>query len=231
MTGRWRRQRSPGRRLGVALSVLVLAVTAAGCAPVELPKDRYYRLEVGASAPAAAAPSLAGVLEVARPVADGLVAGQAILYTSGGPGAPLMESDFHFWASAPSVMLQEALVRCLDDAAAADMVVADRMRLPADYRLTGRLIRLERAIGPPAEATLALQLGIHRLRDDRLLFWRRYAATRAAADDSVAAAAPAFNDAFAAVCHDLVADLERHARTAGPGHGGSNRRALASVTW
>ncbi len=195
------------RGLQTVLAAAGLALAAA-CAQPPVPPDRFYRVVVDApdSPPAARAP-LSGNLVVERPAADGLLAGRPIIYAASHRPNELQEYNYDFWAKPPSLMIRDALARCLERAHVAERVVTEETRVDADHALVGRLERLDHIVGASSVSRLELRLGLRDNVTGRLLLWKTYEAEAALADDSIGAAIDGFNAAFAEVCLRLVDDI------------------------
>ncbi len=186
---------------------LILAFALAACAQPEVPTDSYYRLQAALPAPAAQ-PILKGTVEVNRFVADGLVAGRPIVYTE--PDQPLRvrEYNYHFWTEPPTVLLRDQLVAFMRAGRIADMVTTPEVRAPADYIVTGRIVRLEKIEGASPQGVLEIELAVRRA-DGRLVFLDVYKMSVAADNNSVEAAVRALNKALDQVYAKFAADLAR----------------------
>jgi cholesterol transport system auxiliary component len=187
---------------GLAWAAAVLA----GCALGEAPRDHFYRLE--AEAPAALSePALVGTLRVDRLRAEALLDERRIQYRA--PGASeIGRYSYHYWADAPTLLLEASLVHCLREARLADAVVPAEVRVSPDYVLGGRLRSLER-VADPLSPRVRLELDVYLVAvgDDRLLFQATYAEERGAENPGLDAASAAWNRALTRIVERLVADL------------------------
>ena len=187
------------------LPALLLAPLLAGClgsAP-PVPRDHFYRLIV--PAPKAGEEMLPGVLEVEPLRADGLLRERPLLYSASGKPHEVQQHDYHYWADAPTRMLQDQMVAYLRRGGFARSVVTPEMRVHADYRLSGKAKRLERLVGGgPPRAFVELELVLVGIADERLLAVESYGEEVAAADGGVKAAVIALNQATARIFHRFL---------------------------
>jgi ABC-type uncharacterized transport system auxiliary subunit len=187
--------------------MLASALALAACAQPEVPSDSYYRLQVALPAPSSA-PILKGTVEVNRFVADGLVAGRPIVYTEPSQPHRVREYNYHFWIEPPTVLLRDQMVAFLRAGRIAGVVTTPEVRVPADYILTGRIIRLEKIEGTAPKGVLELELGVRRA-EGSLVFLDVYKMEVAADNNSVEAAVRALNKALDAAYAKFAADLAR----------------------
>jgi ABC-type uncharacterized transport system auxiliary subunit len=190
-----------------AAATLMFALAFASCAQPEVPSDSYYRLQVALPAPASR-PLLKGTVEVNRFVADGLVAGRPIVYTEPNQPHRVREYNYHFWIEPPTVLLRDQMVAFLRAGRLAETVTTPEVRVPADYVLTGRIIRLEKIESTAPKGVLELELGVRRA-DGKLVFLDVYKIEVAAENNSVEAAVRALNKALDAAYAKFAADLSR----------------------
>ncbi len=198
--------RSLGRMFGWMLPSAALTVTA--CSLGAAPRDHFYRLE--ASAPATLpTPALAGTLRVDRPRAEALLDERRIQYRA--PGASEVGLyQYHYWADAPTLLLQASVARSLREAGVAEAVVPAELRVATDYVLGGRLRRLERVVDPGSpRVRLELDFYLTQVADDRLLLQATYVEEQGAEGPGVDGASAAWNQALTRVLERLVADLQR----------------------
>lgn len=196
-------------RCPVVAAWMLATAAITGCAGPEPPSEHFYRLRLVDAPSPAQTVSLLGGIEVERPVADGEIGNRAIVYVSADADSELHTFSYHFWAAPPANMLQNLLVRCLEDGRVADRVLKPEQRIEARYTLFSQVQHLELQTSSPRRVLLALDVA---LRDDphrQLLLSRSFRAEAAPADHTVGAAVDALNQALATVCRDLVADLAR----------------------
>jgi hypothetical protein len=86
-------------------------------------------------------------------------------------------------------------------------VVTPELRVDPDFVLAGKIHRLERVVGAEPSTVVALELSLRETGTDRLLFLKTYRLQLATADDSVAGAATAINQALSRIFADFTADL------------------------
>lgn len=192
--------------IGRRLLALVLVIVA-GCAqPVSVPRDSFYRLgDVGNVTPAAR--SLDATVVVTRFLADGVLSERPVLYTLANSSRVLKQYSYHLWAESPSRMLQDAAVEYLRRARIATAVVTPEFRAAADYEIRGKIKRLEQIRGASPRAAVSLELGLYRVRDDRLLLLKTYDQEVALARDSVDEATTAMGEAVLAVFERFKNDI------------------------
>lgn len=193
-------------RWGLAAVVLI---TLGACAQPEVPADRFYRISIDPPGPPAAEPRFIRPIRVERPQADGLLGGRAILYSTGGGSAELLESHYHYWVAPPPSLVRDQLLRCLEKTGVAREVVTEQTRVDAPYSLVGRLLRFEQVRSKPPHAVVEIKLGLRDNQAGKLLLWKSYHADVAAADGGMAATVDAFSAAISGICSRLAADLAR----------------------
>ncbi len=186
---------------------LVSVVTLAACAQPELPKDHYYRLQVQVPQVDKDAVLFKGTIEVERFLADGLTAGRPIVYSEAGSEHQLLEYHYHFWTEPPVVMLRDQLIDFLRAAKVADMIVSPEMRSRPNYRLTAKIKRLEKIVGPKPSAIAELQLGLQDEQNGKIIHLANYRVEVGAQSESVGDAVIAMNKALSEIYSRFVASL------------------------
>lgn len=194
--------------------VLALALLAAGigaCAGSPPPDDAFHRLSPPEPA-RRSAPLLAGSVEVARFSASDALRGRAMMLASEERPDRLQRSHHHFWADAPPVLLQRALMAHLRAAGAAGEVVDPERRAGPAWRVTGRIERFERVLGGGGgRVEVALELSLRETGGAKRSVAGRYAVrepiSRNSADEAVAAFGRAVAGAFDAFLAELEAGL------------------------
>lgn len=191
------------------VQVLVVAsvVTLAACAQPVLPKDQYYRLQVKAPQVVRDKAMFEGTIEVDRFLADGLTAGRPIVYSEAGSEHRLLEYNYHFWTEPPVVMLRNQLIDYLRAARVADMVVSPELRTRPDYRLTAKIKRLEKVVGPKPSAIAELELGLQDEQNGDIIHLANYRVEVGAKSQSVGDAVIAMNKALTEIYARFVASL------------------------
>lgn len=152
-------------RLGAAIAYLLLC----GCLGTPGQPDQFYRIELAPAHHANGSCSLPGTLQVNRLRTDGLTDGRHLLYRTAASTPELRRHPYQLWVDPPSEMLQYELARSLSGRAVAVQVVTADMRVPADYELEGRIVRMERVLGTEPRAELELDLVLIRSADRRVL--------------------------------------------------------------
>lgn len=191
----------------LAAWLLLLLMPLAACTQSEIPPDRYYRIVVDTPEAAPAQPRLDGPLEVDRPAADGLLGARPIVYAETARPNELQAYSYDFWSEPPALMLQSELVSYLRTAGVADMVVTPGLRVNADYRLSGRLRRLEHLVGEPSKVLVEIEFAMRDNRRGRIILLKTYRAEAIPVDTTLPAAVDAFGQAFTAIAARLTADL------------------------
>lgn len=189
-----------------AATIALAAVT--GCAQPELPRDHFFRLMVATPAAPPAAPILPGVLEVPRLSADGLVSERPLVYSFRDDPQALRQYNYNLWNDAPPAILQDQLAGYLRAANVARLVVTPTMRQRPDHQVVGRVRRFEQVVGPPHGVAVEIELGLLRLKDDRLVLLKTYREERATPDETPATAAQAISQAMADLFARFVKDIE-----------------------
>jgi uncharacterized lipoprotein YmbA len=193
-------------RLRFIAAILCLLALAA-CSPPTVPDVTYYRMPSAQPPVHAAKPLSVLPIEVETFRAEGLYAEQAVLYATSPDAGALRAYHYQLWSDPPSRSLQERLTNRLRDSGIAPLV-SDR--LPASVqalRLQGRILRFERIKQEPGTSVaVAFEIRIEQDSGEPLLE-QTYAATQAAADDSMAATVRAFADAVDVAFAKFQADL------------------------
>ncbi len=192
----------------------VLVVAAAGvlaaCGTADpVPEDQFYRLRAVMSSAPLTKVLFPGTLEIERFVADGVTAGRPIVYSEAGKPYQVKEYHYHFWTQPPTVMLRDELVSYLRVAKISDAVVTPEMRVPVDYVLTGKIMRLERIIGKPSKAVIELELGLRKATGGKLIFLDTYRIEKQSDGSGVGSAVKSLNAALTAIYAKFVDDLSK----------------------
>ena len=146
------------------------------------------------------------VLEPLR--GDGVLNGRAVLFSHGPRGRVIEQHAYHHWLSIPGRMIQDYLVAALRASGMSGDVRAGGPAEPADYRLSGRLLRLEQVHDRGGSGVAAaLQLELRAIEQDEPLVAAEYSARRATASRAVADAIPAFENALGEIVERFVADV------------------------
>lgn len=194
-------------RVKKILSLCVMLAGLSACLGSEAPSDQFYALNPDLSALSPAAkPTLDGVLEVQRVGSDGVFVGRPILFARS-KGAGLEEYPYSLWTKRPSQLIEEALVSALRDSNLARTVVDERHRLSADYVLISDLREINRVLDGAGEVVIALELGLKRVADNKLLVLKTYRVQKAQADSSMEAAIGAFNSALGEIFTKFINDI------------------------
>ena len=184
----------------------------AGCSEqgVPVPSDRFYRLDVGGPATVYQTPQLAGIVEVDRFRAAGVLQDRAIVFVEYGNPNVMHQYNYHLWADSPTRMLQIATVDYLREAHLADQVVTTALRVQPTYTLIGDIKKLEHVVGNSSSVVVELEFGLRENRDGSLVWVKSYTTTMTVKDDKVATATRAISEAVEEILTNLSADLARH---------------------
>ncbi len=193
-------------RAAIFFSSLVL-LSACG-APGVVPQDSYYRM----SEPDSVSPlsgKLDGIVVVPRFLAEGLASERHVIYVQANSQQVLKQYNYHYWSESPTRMIQERTVDYLRRARVADTVVTPEFRAAADYQLTGKIKRLEHIRGSAPSVVVALEFGLYRVRDNRLLHLKTYVEQENIDGNDVGYATSAMSSAVMTILSKLSQDLSR----------------------
>ena len=203
------RPRGGGRTRRRRLAALIALACAAACAGSPVPADRFYRIELAhAEDSGDARGRLDGALEVDALRSNALTSERAILFVEADRPNRVQPHPYDYWVEAPGTMLQQELVERLRADAVATRVATPEMRVPARYRLQGRINRFEQRLGAEAPVVLVeLRLEVIETETRRLHLSRTYRATARARSDRVEDSIEAFDHAVGEIYERFVADL------------------------
>ena len=188
-------------------ALLGLALALSGCfgsAP-PVPKEQYFRL-LASSDPAPVANPLSGIVEIPPFQAEGVMGERPLLFTQDN-GLKLEQRDYAYWTDPPPAMLRDQLIAFLRTTKLADQVVPSELRVGAQYRVEGRIKRLEQIAGPKNGGAIALELALIDKTTDAIVVSGSYEVTKDASgpniDDAVHALNAGLNEIFARFAADL----------------------------
>ncbi|TDQ83256.1 ABC-type uncharacterized transport system auxiliary subunit [Dongia mobilis] len=195
-----------GRLLRCGFAAL-LAATLAGCfgAAPPVPKEQYFRLTASSEAAPIGNP-LAGIIEVPPLLSEGVLGERPLLFTANG-GQKLEQRNYAYWTDPPPAMLRDQLVAYLSRAGIADRVVPSELRIASQYRLQGRILRLEQIAGDSYGGVIALELSLIDKSDDRILVRGQYQSNQQTAGENIDDAVNALNTGLNEILADFVADV------------------------
>ena len=171
-----------------------------------VPRDHYYRVLIPAPA-RNDVPALPGVLEVSPLDADGLLRERPLLYSANGQSYDMQQHDYHYWIDPPPRMLQNQLIDYLRLSGLAATIVTPDLRVKADYKLSGRIKRLERLLGGGSpRVVVELELALVESTSNQLLLVRNYTAEVRSTDESVATSITAINIALSQIFERFLID-------------------------
>lgn len=188
------------------LSWPILAIALAGCAQAPVPADRFYRL-LPPVARALERPALPGTLVVKRFSADGLLAQRAVVYADSAAPGVLYQYRYHFWADAPTALLQDLTVQALREARVAHEVVRPDLGVDARYILSGRVRRLEHLLGDAPAVVVSLELAITAADQGAPIVLGDHQLSLPLAEPGVDAAVQAISEAVGRILDEFIAGL------------------------
>ena len=191
------------RAILINLSLVVLVTACAAQPPAT--QDRYYRISVGQ--PSITGAILSGTREMEPFVAEGLVAGRAIIHVESEGSTSLEEYNYDFWAEPPGIMIRDELMTYLRDAAIAEAIVTPEMRAKADYILSGHVSRLEMVRGSVPKAYVELDMAVTKDSNGKVVMVKSYGLSVAASDGTVKAGVDAANQGIEAIFEQFLNDL------------------------
>lgn len=195
-------------RLAGAL-VLALSLSACFGAAPPVPKEQYFRLTATAEPQPLASP-LPGIVEVAPLLSDGVLGERPLLFT-GNDGQKLEQRNYAYWTDPPPAMLRDQLVTYLTKAGIAERVVPSELRIASQYRLQGRILRLEQ-LAPASGGNggvIALELSLIEKSNDGILASGRYEVAQEASGTNIDDAVKALNNGLNEILAAFVADLAK----------------------
>lgn len=201
----------------VVAALLVLLLAGCGGAPA-VPDFTWYRMPRPQPLEPHAAPLFGQPVVVEAFVADGIYAGQALVYALDPDAQRLRQYHYQLWIDPPTRVLQRRLLALLREARIAPVVTDELPASRAAIRVGGIILRLDRV--PTADgghsAVVALKLRADDI-DRQPLVDDYYRAEVRAADATVQATVDAYgaalDDIFKRFDADLRARTERsHAR-------------------
>ncbi|WP_374653894.1 ABC-type transport auxiliary lipoprotein family protein [Dongia sp.] len=188
--------------------VLGLAFSLSACfgsAP-PVPKEQYFRL-IASTEPAAVEKPVEGVVEVPLFQAEGVMGERPLLFTKDN-GMKLEQRNYAYWTDPPPAMLRDQLVAYLRAARLAGDVVPSELRVNAQFRVEGRIKRLEQLDGARNGGAIALELALIDKSTDAIVASGTYEVTKEASgpniDDAVHALNAGLNEIFARFAADLA---------------------------
>jgi len=187
------------------LVTLALSLSACfGSAP-PVPKEQYFRL-LAEGAPAAAAKPVEGVIEIPPLQAEGVMGERPLLFTNDN-GQKLEQRNYAYWTDPPPAMLRDQLVAYLRAAKVAKDVVPSELRVNAQYRVEGRIKRLEQLTGGKNSAVIALELALIDKTTDSIVSSGSYEVAKDASGQDIDDAVHALNAGLNEILAKFVADL------------------------
>ena len=195
-----------GSRPGFVCQILACAAALHGCASGPAPIDHFYRIEVAAPSDSNGEP-LAGTLHVDRLRADALARDRNVVYRLEGDTAEIRQYAYPRWTDPPAISLQTELISFLQQANAAEIVMAANARTRPSWIVDGRVIHFESLAGGPHPRVI-VELDLHVMTaDGDILMRRTYLETRPASTSGIAPVADALNEAVHSIFERFLSDL------------------------
>jgi ABC-type uncharacterized transport system auxiliary subunit len=190
---------------------LALALSLSACfgAAPPVPKEQYFRLTATAD-PQPLSNPLPGIVEVSPLLSDGVLGERPLLFTSN-DGQKLEQRNYAYWTDPPPAMLRDQLVTYLTKAGIAERVVPSELRIASQYRLQGRILRLEQLApsGGGNGGVIALELSLIEKSNDGILASGRYEVAQEASGANIDDAVKALNSGLNEILAAFVADLAK----------------------
>ena len=145
------------RRIQQAALVILFGVVAAGCGgsrPV-----KYYILDIGPAPAVSTAPQVPVTLLVSRISAAHLYRDDRLVYGSG--QVQLGTYEYERWASPPSDLVQDVLIKTLRSSGSYRSVSRIGSNLRGDYIVRGQLFALDEVESPGLSARFSFQLELY----------------------------------------------------------------------
>ncbi len=187
--------------------LLTLALSLSACfgsAP-PVPKEQYFRL-IADTGPKASTEPIDGVIEVPPLQAEGIMGERPLLFTKDN-GLKLEQRNYAYWTDPPPAMLRDQLIAYLRATKLAKDVVPSELRVLAQYRVEGRIKRLEQLVGGKNSAVIALELALIDKTTDSIISSGSYEVAKEADGKNIDDAVHALNAALNEILAQFVADL------------------------
>jgi uncharacterized lipoprotein YmbA len=126
------------------MQVLVVALALTACSVSPTPPERYYRVEIPATAGTA---SFKHQIVVEPFEVYGAYSERPLLFRSADKDSALEQYHYQYWVEPPAIMLRDSLVACLRNAFGAAQVLASGSRVRGDLIVRPRLKRFEHVTG------------------------------------------------------------------------------------
>lgn len=198
---------SSARWYSAALLCLLLAGCGEPGAPV--PTDRFHRLIMSPPSTVYKTPHLAGILEVSRFRAAGVLQDRAIVFVDRRSPNVLHQYFYYLWSEPPTRMLQVATVDYLREAKIADQVVGTGLGIVPTYTLIGDIKKLEHVVGDSSSIDVEVEFTLSEHAAAGVLWTNSYTVNRTVKNDSVSAATVEIGAAVGEILNRLSADLAR----------------------
>ena len=190
-----------------ALTAAALGLAACFGAAPPVPKEQYFRL-IATTEPAAVTAPVTGVVEIPPLQAEGVMGERPLLFTKDN-GLKLEQRNYAYWTDPPPAMLRDQLIAYLRAAKLASNVVPSELRVDAQYRVEGRIKRLEQLSGSKNGAAIALDLALIDKATDAIVASGSYEVTKDASGADIDDAVHALNEGLNQIFAEFAADLAK----------------------
>lgn len=188
------------------LITLTLSLGACfGSAP-PVPKEKYFRL-IAESPSEKAEKHIEGVIEIPPLQAEGVMGERPLLFTKN-KGLKLEQRNYAYWTDPPAAMLRDQIVAYLRTAKIAKDVVPSELRIDAQYRLEGRIKRMEQLDEKENAAVMALDLALVDKATDSIVLSGTYEVKKVASGEYIDDAVQALNAGLNEILAKFIADFE-----------------------
>ncbi|MBK8159258.1 MAG: membrane integrity-associated transporter subunit PqiC [Rhodospirillaceae bacterium] len=192
--------------VGLSSALLLGLAGCFGSAP-PVPKEQYFRL-ISSSDPAPVGNPLSGTVEVPPFKAEGVMGERPLLFTQDN-GMKLEQRNYAYWTDPPPAMLRDQLIAFLGAAKLADQVVPSELRVKAQYRVEGRIKRLEQLAGTRNGGAITLELALIDKETDDIVASGIYEVTKDASGPNIDDAVHALNAGLDEIFAQFAADLAK----------------------
>ncbi len=184
------------------LSCAVLLLSLAACGSVDVPRERFYRLDLPAPAPAD--PQRAGVLRVQDLQLGTAIDSDCLLIAD---GVRLEPRPLDRWVAPLDRLVTDALVLGLSRSGVVELVKGSADPGSETWSLHGRIVDFAEAnAGSQRQARVALELWLE--QRDQVLFRDEFVVVEQVEGSATAAAVTAFSKGVQTIVDQLVARMD-----------------------
>lgn len=148
------------------------------CAAPTVPQSRFFQITLPTPPARSEKVLFPGPLEIDIFSSNGVAGDRPLLYSADN-GQTLMQRNYAYWAQSPAQMIRSLILEYLQGTNIFESVALSELRVPAKYRLRGRLISLFQNVTDKDGAngigtTLALELNLLDLKKNEVLLAGTY---------------------------------------------------------